>query len=176
MELKKREFVLVYCIAGLLGIGFVSRTVFGPFHAKLLSLSNDILLDEAKLKKGVSLLEKKDDIDKEYGKYASYFSLQNLSDEEAVASFLKEVEKISRATGLVILDMKPQKEAKNDKFSKQYQINIKAEANMEELIKFLYELHNSSILFSVERATLSPKSEDSSDLSIVMTVVGVSFL
>ena len=176
MEIKKREVALFYAIAGLLTIWFISRVVLSPFHEKLVTLDREVVLQEAKLRRGITLIERKEAISKEYDKYASFFSIQNYSDEESVANFLKEVEKISRETNLTILDMKPQKEAAKDKFSKEYQINIKAEANMEELIKFLYELHNSTILFSVERATLSPKSEDSSDLSIAMTVVGVSFL
>ncbi len=176
MELKKREFILVYCIVGLLGIWLVSRSIFGPFHAKLSGLNAEVVLQEARLKKGISLIERKDDINKEYGKYASYFSLQGLSDEEAVAAFLKEVEKISRESGLVILDMKPQKETKNDKFAKQYQINIKTETSMEKLVRFLYALHNSSVLFSVERVTLVPKSDESPDLSVSLSIVGVAFL
>jgi hypothetical protein len=176
MEFKKREIILAYIIGGFFLTWLVVKVILVPFQQKLFGLSKDVVLQEARLKKGVSLIEKKDDIEKEYGKYASYFSMQDFSDEEAVANFLKEVEKISRDAGLAILDMKPQKESKGDKFSKQYQINIKAEANMQKLVTFLYALHNSSVLFSVEKLVLVPKAEDSPDLNITMTVVGVSFV
>jgi len=157
-------------------VWLIVKVIIVPFQQKLSGLNNEATLQEARLKKGVSLVERKDEIEKEYGKYASYFSMQDFSDEEAVANFLKEVEKVCRDTGLTILDMKPQKEAKGDKFSKQYQINIKAEASMQKLVTFLYELHNSSVLFSVEKLVLVPKAEDSPDLNISMTVVGVSFV
>lgn len=176
MEFKKREIIFGYAIGGLFLIWLVVNVIIVPFQQKLSGLSGEVTLQEVRLEKGVSLIEKKEEIEKEYGKYASYFSMQNFSDEEAVANFLKEVEKISRDAGLTILDMKPQKESKGDKFSKQYQINIKAEANMQKLVTFLYALHNSSVLFSVEKLVLVPKAEDSPDLNITMTVVGVSFV
>ncbi|MFH0940345.1 MAG: GspMb/PilO family protein [Candidatus Omnitrophota bacterium] len=176
MEFKKREIIFGYAIGGFFLIWLVVKVILVPFQQKLSGLNGEVILREARLKKGVSLIEKKDEIEKEYGKYASYFSMQDFSDEEAVANFLKEVEKISRDAGLVILDMKPQKDAKGDKFSKQYQINIKAEASMQKLVTFLYALHNSSVLFSVEKLVLVPKAEDSPELNITMTVVGVSFV
>ena len=176
MEVKKRELILFYGIAGLGTVWLVSKVIFGPFQAKLTNLRRDVVLQESRLKKGVGLIENKEAIDKEYAKYASYFSLTGTSDEAAVATFLREIEKISRDSGIMISDMKPQKEAVGDKFSKEYQINIKAETNMKTLINFLYALHNSPLLFSVEKMVLVPKSEESSDLSVTMTIIGVSFL
>ena len=91
MELKKREFILGYAIVGLLAIGGVSKFLFGPFAAKLASISRQVVVEEARLKKGYSLIEKKDEINQEYEKYASFYSLAGASDEEAVVAFLKEV-------------------------------------------------------------------------------------
>jgi Tfp pilus assembly protein PilO len=176
MKLKKNETLLVYAVAGLVGLLFVPRVIFGPFHEKLAGLTRDVVLEEARLKKGTNLEAKKNEIVKEYEKYATYFSLQGFSDEEVVANLLKEIEQISRSSGLTILDMKPQKEVKSDKFSKQYLISVKAEANMQKLVKFLFELQSSQLLFSVEKMSVAPKSEESPDLSIALTLVGVSFL
>lgn len=175
MNLKQKNIHIFYIIGVVLGGLFVVKIVFSPFHAKLSSLSRDVILQESRFKKGVSLIENKNAIEEEYKKYASYFSLQGYSDEESVANFLKEVEKVSRETGLTVLDMKSQKDVKTDKFSKQYQIKIKAEATMEGLVNFLYKLSESSLLFSVERLTLIPKAEDSAVIGVSMTIVGVSF-
>ncbi|MFH1691530.1 MAG: GspMb/PilO family protein [Candidatus Omnitrophota bacterium] len=175
MNLKEKNIYILYIVGVVLGGLAVLKIVFSPFHAKLSSLSRDVILQESRFKKGVSLIENKKAIEDEYKNYASYFSLQGYSDEEAVANFLKEVEKVSRETGLTVLDMKSQKDAETDKFSKQYQIKIKAEANMEELVKFLYKLSESPLLFSVERLILVPKGEDSAVIGVSMTIVGVSF-
>ena len=175
MTLKKQELILVYVIAGILGIFIISRLIFAPFHTKLAELDRDVILKEARLKKGLSLIENKNTIEKEYGNFYNYFSLHGASSEEAVAVFLKEIEKVSRGTGILILDVKPQKEPEEDKSSRQYQINIKAEAGMADLVKFLHVLHNSSLLFSVEKLALVPKGDNASSLSISMTLVGVVF-
>lgn len=176
MELKQKDLFLVYIVIGLAGLWLIFKVVFSPFHEKLSGLSNAMVLEEARLKKGIGLIENKDIILKEYDKYASYFSLQDSTDESAKASFLKDVEKMGRAAGLTILDMKPQKEVESDKFSKQYQINIKAEATMKEVVNFLYSLRTSSLLFGVERMVLVPKGEESQELGVTMSIVGVVFL
>lgn len=175
MDLKQKNIYFLYIAGVVLGCLAVMKVIFAPFHAKLSNLSKEVVLEEARFKKGVSLIENKKTIEEEYKKYASYFSMQGYSDEEAVASFLKEIEKVSRDSGLMILDMKPQKEAKSDKFFKQYQIKIKAETNMGQLVTFLYKLNESSLLFSVEKLTLIPKAEDSSVISVSLVIVGVLF-
>jgi hypothetical protein len=175
MTLKKQEMFLVYAVAGILGFFVLQRVVFAPFGAKLADLDRDIILKQARFKKGITLLENREAIEKEYGKFDSYFSLHSASGEEAVAAFLKEIEKVSRSSKVLILDVKPQKEPEEDKSSRQYQINVKAEAGMEDLVKFLYDLHNSALLFSVERLVVVPKGDNASVLSITMTLVGVVF-
>ncbi|HAJ56320.1 MAG TPA: hypothetical protein DCL35_00960 [Candidatus Omnitrophica bacterium] len=176
MNLKKNELILAYVIGGLFVVLVMPRAIFGPFATKLSGLTRDVALQEARLKKNIGLSARKDDINKEYEKYATYFSLQGFSEEEAVSNFLKEIERASRSTGMSIVDMKPQREVKADKFSKQYQIGVKAESTMSQLVRFLYELQGSKLLFSVEKMVLVPKSEDSAELAITLTIVGVSFL
>ncbi len=176
MVLKKREMILAYVIAGLLGVWGLARVIFVPFQERLATLERTLTVKEARFKKGASLRDNGDTITSEYAQYESYFSLSAISDEEAVAALLKEIEKLSRATELTILDMKPQKSVEKDKFSKQFQIVVKAESGMGELVKFLYALYASPLLFSVEKMTLLPKGDDSSILSSIMTVVGVVFI
>ncbi len=175
MNIKQKNVYIFYITGIIFGCLLIVKVIFSPFHARLSSLSREVIVEEARFKKGVSLIENKKAIEEEYGKYASFFSIQGFSDEEAVANFLKEVEKLSRDTGLMVLDMKSSNEPEADKFSKQYQVKIKAEANMEQLAHFLYKLSESHLLFSVEKLTLVPKAEDSSVVSISMTIVGVSF-
>lgn len=175
MAMKKREMMLAYAIGGLLVVVLMARIIFTPFHQKLAAMDRDVILSEARLKKGLGLVEKKDEIEKEYSQYASYFSLQGNSGEEAVAAFLKEIEQLARSSGMTVLDMKPQKESVGDKFSQQYQISIKAEATMEAVVRFLHALQESTLLFGVEKMVLSPKSEEASTLSVNLTVAGVAF-
>ena len=92
--MKKEQLIIVYIVSAILCVWIVVRFVFGPFHEKLSSLSQEARLSEERLKKGLALVAKKEPINKAYEKYASYFSLQSVSDEEATAVFLKEVEKV----------------------------------------------------------------------------------
>src|SRR5512135_1676153 len=175
MAIGKREQMLAYVIGGLLGAWAVGNLVFMPFHRRLTVLGHDVVLQEARLKKGLALMEHSDQIDKEYGKYDTFFSLQGISDEGAVAAFLKELEKVGRSSGFSIIDVKPSKEPAKGKGTRQYEIDIKAESDMGDLVKFLYALYNSSLLFGVERLVLVPKGESASVLSVSMTLVGVVF-
>jgi len=175
MELKKREMMLVYVTAGVLVLWAVVRVIFVPFQEKLATLGRQLVVQEARFKKGASLRDHGDIITSEYAKYETYFSLSGISDEEGVAAFLKEIEQLSRATEFTIVDMKPQKTIADDKFSKEIQIVVKAESGMGELVKFLYALYASPYLFSVEKMTLVPKGDDASLMSSTITVAGVLF-
>lgn len=175
MELKKKDWLIIYTLVGLVFVFLILKVIVQPFHDKLSGVNKQVLLQEARLKKGIGLLENKAAIDNEYGKYASYFSLQDFSNEEIVASFLREIERISRESGFLILDIKPQKDPTSDKISKQFEISIKAEADLRQLTTFLHNLYNSNLLFSVEKMILVPK-ENSPNLNVSLTVAGVSFL
>ncbi len=176
MKIKKRELILGSAIGALVFVWLVIRVIFVPLVENLSELSNTARLQEERVKKSVLLLENREAIEKEYAKYETYFSLQDVSDEEAVASVLREVEKISRDTGLTVLDMKPQKEAEADPFTKQYLINLKAEANAKQVVAFLHALHQSTYLISVEKMVLSPKGELTDVLNVSFVLAGVSFL
>ncbi|MFA5039477.1 MAG: hypothetical protein WC732_07335 [Candidatus Omnitrophota bacterium] len=176
MNVPKKYNTLIFAAAGALVVLFVVKTLIGPFHEKFVLLKRQQALQEAKLKKGLALIENKDAINREYARYASYFSQQGFSDEEAVAGFLKQLEEISRASGFLILDIKPQQGQQQDTISKQFQINIKAESDLPKLVAFLHGLYNSPLLFSVEKMVLVPKKEGTSDLSISLTVEGTQFV
>lgn len=176
MDFKKQQYTMIYAAVGVAAVLLLFKAIVGPFHQRLTLTSKQVMLQEAKLKKGMFLIENREAINNEYDKYASYFSMQNSSNEEAVAGFLREVEKVSRNSGILILDVKPQKDVETDGISKQFQINIKAEADMKKLVSFFYGLYTSPLLFSVEKVTLVPKSEGSSELSITLTLMGVLFV
>ncbi|MDD5575163.1 MAG: hypothetical protein PHH75_08325 [Candidatus Omnitrophica bacterium] len=176
IDFKKHQYAISSAAVALGALLLILKVIIGPLHGKLTTVAKQVLLQESKLKKGLVLIENRETINHEYGKYASYFSLQSYSNEEAVAGFLKELEKISRDSGFLILDIKPQKEAEADAISKQFQINIKAEANMKTMVSFLYGLYTSPLLFSVEKIVLVPKSEGSSELSVNLTLMGVLFM
>jgi|GEM_PF-780790 len=176
IDFKKQQYTMIYAAVGAAVMLLVFKAVIGPFHQRLALASKQVMLQEAKLKKGMFLIDNQEAIKNEYGKYASYFSMQNSSNEEAVAEFLREIEKISRSSGILIVDVKPQKDAESDAISKQFQINIKAEATMKELVTFFYGLYTSPLLFSIEKMTLVPKSEGASELSVTLTLMGVSFV
>src|SRR3990172_4255119 len=77
---------------------------------------------------------------------------------------------MGRESSLSIRDMKPQKQVPGNKFSKQSQISIRAEASLQQLVDFLYALYNSPLLFSVEKLVLTPKGEGATTLSVTMVV------
>ncbi|MDD2866859.1 MAG: hypothetical protein PHO59_05995, partial [Candidatus Omnitrophica bacterium] len=107
IDLKKQQYVLIYAAVGLMAALMVFKALIAPFHERVTTVGKQVILQESKLKRGLMLIENRDTINSEYSKYASYFSIQEYSNEEAVAGFLKQLEKISRDSGFLILDIKP---------------------------------------------------------------------
>ena len=91
------------------------------------------------------------------------------------AYLLGEVEKLARKTSLYIVDMKPLG-VEEDKVSRKYSVDLNCEAQMEQIMNFMYEIENSSMLFFVESFNITPKSKDSSVAKCNMRIANVIFL
>ncbi|HNW40109.1 MAG TPA: GspMb/PilO family protein, partial [Candidatus Omnitrophota bacterium] len=73
----------------------------------------------------------------------------------------KEIESLASKSSVYLVDMKPSG-TKESGSSKRIMINLNCEAQMEQLVDFMYNLENSNILLSIEKYQLTPKTKESS--------------
>lgn len=149
LKLKKRELNLfiLCCIIIITVISYV--VIVERFWKKYVSVEDEIAQKRVEFLKLQKLLLSKSSIERYYDEISSVIS-QPCSDEERLASFLKEVELAARSAGIYITSMKPVSILQEERYKK-YLVRIETEGKMEALASFLYHLPDSSQLISLEQ-------------------------
>lgn len=174
LRLSKREKMVFYATVIFISLAFLDRAVIGPIVSRIRLLDEKIRAEEDLIRKNARIVAEKDKVEASIKSLNSY-SRKAQSQEEEVAYLLGEVEKLARKTSLYIVDMKPLG-MQEDNVSRKYTVDLNCEAQMEQIVNFMYEVENSPMLFIVETFNISPKSKDSSIAKVNMRISDVIFL
>ena len=158
-KLSKREKIGASLGAAFLLAVFLDNVVIKPVNVGIKVLNAEIKTGEARLSRYLRNLSCKDEVLKEYQKYAKYVK-KGGSDEEETAKILGEIETLARKSNLTLADMKPRM-PRAIGFYKEYTVEIEVEGGMKSLVSFLYQLNNSTQLLRAEKVHLYPKKKDS---------------
>lgn len=159
-KLAKREKTILYISFTIISLAVLDRLVISPILDKKKNLEEHITRQEEEIKKNLRIIIQRQRIEAEEKKYAT-FSPQSRSDEEEVASLLKEIESLASRSSVYIIDLKPSG-VQSSAAIKRYSVNLSCEAPMEQLISFMYAVENSSKLLQIAAFNISPKSRQSS--------------
>lgn len=167
-RLKKRERAIFYVAAVIAAFTFIDRLIIAPVVFKVNSLNRQISEQEAGIKQGLRILSQKDKIASENTKLKSYL-VSFKSQEEEVTAALKEIEGLANKNSVYVVDMKPGA-VKEAEATKKYYINLECEGQMEQLVKFMYDIESSNQLFSVDKYEITPKYKESSVAKCSMSI------
>lgn len=159
-KLSKKEKIIFYLVIFFVSLVILDRLIASPVLNKMKSLDKEIKKKEAQIKKDLRIVARKDRILAENVKYSSFLDAFQ-SKEDQAASSLKEIEDYADKASVYLVDMKPSS-TKESGASKKYLINLNCEAQMEQLISFMYNIENSKELLTIERFQISPKAKGSS--------------
>ena len=171
INFQKGEKIGVSAGAAVLCLVFLDNLVIKPVNARINGLNAEIKASEARLSRYLRSMNRKDDVLKEYQKYAKYVK-KGGSDEEETAKILGEIETLARKSNLTLADMKP-RVPHTIGFYKEYTVEIEVEGGMDSIMNFLYHLNSSTQLLRVERVRLYPKKKGLSVIkgSILVTKI-----
>lgn len=167
-RLSKRERIIAYAAFFIISLALLERLIIHPISSKMDSLNKQIRETETEIKTSLHIVSQKDRIVSESSKYKSFLSEQNSEDEEMTALF-KEIENLANKSSVYLVDMKPMG-LKETASVKKYMATLNCEAQMEQLADFMYNIENSTLLLSIEKYEISPKSRDSSIVKCSMTI------
>ena len=159
-HLSKRERIVFYIALGVISLVILDRLVIYPVLARMRSLDEEIKEERARIKRDLHILAQKERIIEESQKYAPY-SIKDLSTEEVTTLLLKEIGNLANETSVYLIDIKPTGIKEEDVYRK-YLVNLSCEAQMEQIINFIYSIEDSHSLLKIEKYNINPKSEDSS--------------
>ena len=159
-HLSKRERIIFYVTLGVVSLIILDRLIIYPVLWKMKSLDEGIREEQAQIKRDLHILAQKERMLKEAEKYAAY-SIEDLSTEEVTTLLLKEIGDLANQTSVYLIDLKPTGLKEEDVYRK-YLVSLSCEAQMEQIIGFMYNVEDSNSLLKIEKYNISQKSEDSS--------------
>ncbi|MFH1282904.1 MAG: type 4a pilus biogenesis protein PilO [bacterium] len=167
-HLSKRERILFYItLLFIVGVLF-NFLIISPLANLKEKLSFEIIRKEIALKKNMSVISKKKEIQENYNILSNFIKKQG-SDEEESANLLKEIETLASKSKISLINIKP-KPPKEMEFYKIYSVEIEGEGYLEQLVRFIYNLEQSKQLLKAEKLNISVKSSSSSTLKFSLLV------
>jgi len=167
-RLSKREKLVFYCAVFFISLTILDRLIISPISDRIKSLDNEIEEKESAIRKNLRILAHKDKILADKAKYRSF--IEDLkSEEEEMTSILKEIEVLADKSSIYLIDLKPGGVNESGS-SKRYIVNLNCEAQMEQLVNFMYNIENSNKLLMIEQYQAAPKSKESSVAKCRLTI------
>ncbi|MDD5553619.1 MAG: type 4a pilus biogenesis protein PilO [Candidatus Omnitrophica bacterium] len=167
-HLSKREKLILYVAAAFFSLMLLDRMIIFPISHKMMQLDKEIREKKSGIGKNIRILAQKDRILAEREKLTPL--LGNLGNpEEELTPLLQEIETMANKSSVYLVDMKPAGIKSSGPYRK-FVINLSCEAQMEQLIQFMYDIENSSKLLSIDKYQIGPKSEESSIAKCSMTI------
>lgn len=167
-RLSKKEKAILYFAVFLGLLLMLDRLVIYPVSSRMKTLDSQIRDSESLIRKSLRILGQKERILNEINRYNSFLGGLKSEEEEAV-SLLKEIETEANKTSLYLVDLKPVG-LKGSGTSKKYVITLNCEAQMGQLVNFMYNIENSKKLLLIEKYQILQKTKGSSIISCSMTV------
>jgi len=170
-RLSKREKIILYGAAFVLSLTMIDRLIINPISSKVKLLNSQIQEKETGIKRDLRILAQKDRILAEKAKYSTFVESLD-TEEEEITSILKEIENLAGKSSVYLVDMKPAA-IKGAGTSKKYSVNLNCEAQMEQLVDFIYNIESSGKLFVVAKCQITPKSKESSVAKCTMSITKI---
>ncbi len=168
-RLSKREKVVLYTAIFIISLTFLDGLIINPILSKLVTLNAQIQEKEEGIRRNLRILARRDKIISESSKYKAFMDNYKTEEEEAT-SILKEVERLAKKNSIDLAEMAPRREIRQGAESKEYSITLTCEAEMKQILNFLYDIENSRKLLTVRRYEIGPKGRDSNVAQCSMTV------
>ncbi|MDB4349755.1 hypothetical protein OAA99_02240 [Omnitrophica bacterium] len=167
-RMSKREKSVFYIAAVVISLTVLDRLVVYPIFSKMGELTEEISEKETGIKKSLHILAHKDRILAASVKYKTLIR-SSKSEEEEMTVLLKEIETLANESSIYLVDMKPGG-LEDTGPSKKYLLNLNCEAQLQQLVEFMYSIEKSDKLLTIEKYKISPKAKESSVARCSMSI------
>jgi hypothetical protein len=174
MKLTGKEKTLAILVGLALVLFLLKSFIFGPIFEKIGIYNQEIEQSKIAIRKYMALEYNRAEILKAQKQIEGYSSLKG-TDEDKTAIVMSKVEAEARKAKLQISDLSPAGASKTKGGATIYNIQLRGEGQLNNVLDFLSGIENSSTLLETEKLTLTNKDETSDALKLDVTVLGVSF-
>jgi Tfp pilus assembly protein PilO len=165
---SQRERTVLFFAAAAVSLLLIDRVIVGPVVSKIESLTDQIDEKKVDVERDLRILSYRDRIISERARYDAFLTTIRPEQEE-ITALLKEVEGLASESGIYLVDMKPRK-IEDLGPSKKFVISLTCEAQMTQVIDFMYNIENSETLLTIEQYDISPKAKGSSIAKCTLSI------
>ena len=158
----------------VLAVAATDRLIVSPIRLKFRRIDQSIKISEKQLAHDLRNVRLQGPITEKFEQYAPYVERSG-SDEEEVAKILGEIESLARQSNVYLANVKPLT-SKEIEFYIEYAVEIEAEADIERLTRFLYDLNMSNQLLRVEKLRLSSQKKGEKTLKASLLITRILVL
>ena len=172
-SLSKREKQIFLAAAIIISSSFFYRFVFEPVLKNWSELDSRIAAKKIKLQRCAKLIAGYQAGSAEYKNYAPAVNGVK-SEEQELAEILSQIEEIARKSGVYPNVLKPNS-VKDERLYKKFVAEAELDSAMKDLMKFFYQLENSSQMFKIESADINAKPDQKDTVKARLLISKILF-
>jgi len=157
-DFKEKYKIMIAVAGGLVFIFIVGIFVFSTVHSKIEQLQLQIRREEANMRACTEIEHRKTEIVADFNKHKEALNaVQSISQQEVMAVFSKEIERIAQESHVSIVALTPQGQDDSVKEYKKYNAELRAEGNQENVYLFLYKVQTSPLFIKLNKISITTK-------------------
>jgi Tfp pilus assembly protein PilO len=133
------------------------------------NLDDQLMLAKARLRESLAVIKEKGQIDSEYAAYEERLRFKG-SQEQEITQLLNGLEILANNANIKIVNMKP-RTPQDKNFYMRFAVEVETESNMSSLMRFIYDLKNSSLLLRIDRLNLNTKTSQNNTVILASMVI-----
>lgn len=175
VNLSKREKAILIITIALIVFSSFYKLAISPYLRLSSSLDKEIVKLHNKLNKAMRLIPRKSIIEKEFQDIAASGmpEQEGFAGEQQIARILIALENLGNQAGVRLTDIRPHPVRAAEYYS-EYIVEVRFEAGINEITRFIYEIQRSEELLKIEKLQLNIKSSESSLLEGFLEIHKVS--
>ncbi|MBI5873944.1 MAG: hypothetical protein HZB36_07410 [Candidatus Omnitrophica bacterium] len=170
--LTQKEKIILSVAAGLITAGIVFNFLIIPTLTENARLNGEIRITRGKFLRYTKLLASKRDIQEKYEKFYASFKMSRI-EQDALAGILSEFEDLAGASGVHIVDIRPDMAEKDPGKVKGITVELRVKGTSDAYMKFIYAIENSLSLLRIKKFQLNAKP-NSQTLEGVFSILQLS--
>lgn len=170
--LTPKEKRILYIACAIVFVSLFDRLILGPISHESRNLDNKIEEQTNLIKKNLLFLQYKDKITSEEEIHSIFYTKDDMTHEELVAIFLREVEGLAKNSNVMLSDINPVT-MEEKKGYVEYGLTIECSGAMKDMLNFMYGIESAKKPIRIASFEILPKKRDAYEVRSEVTVVKI---
>jgi|GEM_PF-3661022 len=168
--LSQREKKIVRIAFIIISLSMLDVLIVRPMTQHLTHLNDQIVTQESVLPRRLLILKHKSRILREHEQMQRFVTDPNLSAEEEIAQFLREIERVTKQASLFVSNINPVKTIEKANGVYFLSVDLEGKGDFKQIHNFLVDVESSSDAMRISGFNLKPQSKDTDELKFGVTI------